>query len=98
MLTSPQVGVNLPLDRIVIGMHDSNTGLDLATFRGTADFVLGGAKLGENLVSKLKSVGDGVWEWKLNEPITTLPCGTLSVSVKDRQGNRSEIVRRFSVK
>jgi hypothetical protein len=97
-LTYPQGGVNPPLDRILVGMHDYNTGLDLATFRVVADFALDGAKPGENLASKLNSVGDGVWGWKLTKPITALANGTLTVSVKDRQGNQTEIVRRFSVK
>jgi hypothetical protein len=97
-LTYPQVGANPSLDRILVGMHDYNTGLDLASFRVIADFPLGGVQAGKNLAAKFTTIGDGVWELKLGQPVTALARGTLTVSVKDRQGNRIEIVRRFSVK
>jgi hypothetical protein len=97
-LTYPQRGANPSLDRIRIGMHDYNTGLDPASLRVVADFPVDGVKAGENLAAKVRSVADSVWELKLARPVTSLARGTLTVSVKDRQGNRSEIVRRFSVK
>jgi hypothetical protein len=40
----------------------------------------------------------GVWEMKLDRPIADLEKGTLTVLVKDRQGNQTRIVRSFSVK
>jgi hypothetical protein len=97
-LTYPQAGVNAELSRVLVGMHDYGTGLDLASFRVVADFAVDGARPGEDLAAKFKPASDGVWELKLSRPITGLAAGGLTVSVKDKQGNRSEIVRRFSVK
>jgi hypothetical protein len=42
-------------------------------------------------------MSDGVWELALATPLTNLPKGKLTVSVKDRQGNTSRIERTFSV-
>ena len=97
-LTYPLAGSNPSLDRMLVGMHDYNTGLDMASFRVVADFPLDGVKAGEDLAAKFRSVGDGIWELKLGQPVRALAGGTLTVSVKDRQGNRTEIIRRFSVK
>jgi hypothetical protein len=97
-LTYPQPGTNSAVTRIRIGMHDYATGLDLASLRVVADVAVDGVPAGENLAEKFKTVAEGVWEMKLGQPITKLPQGTLTVSVQDRQGNRTEIVRRFSVR
>ena len=78
-------------------MYDSDTGLDLDSFRVTADFPLGGAAAGENLAPKFKPRGDGVWELTLAKPVTSLPRGKLTVEVKDRQGNVSHVERSFNV-
>ena len=40
----------------------------------------------------------GTLDLKLAEPITDLSKGTLTVSVKDRQGNVSRVERTFSVR
>jgi hypothetical protein len=40
---------------------------------------------------------DGVGELKLSAQLKPMKRGTLNVSVKDRQGNESRIVRTFSV-
>jgi hypothetical protein len=42
-------------------------------------------------------MSQGVWEYRLKESLGNLKSGTLTVSVKDRQGNINQIVRRFSV-
>jgi hypothetical protein len=97
-LSQPHNGTNPPLTRILVGMHDYNTGLDMTSFRVVADFASDGVAAGENLAARFKSVADGVHELKLARPITNLAAGMLTVSVKDRQGNRTEIVRSFSVK
>jgi hypothetical protein len=50
---------------------------------------------GENIASKFKPGTQGVWEWKLDKP---LPIGgVLTVSVADKQGNRTRIERTFTV-
>jgi hypothetical protein len=96
-LTHPRAGANGPLSRILVGMHDYNTGLDMDSFRVTADFPLAGAAPGEDLAPKFKAKSDGVWELTLAAPLADLTKGTLTVSVRDRQGNTSRIERTFSV-
>lgn len=96
-LTVPRVRNTTPLSRIVVGMHDYGTGLDAASFSVVADFAVEGISVGENLATKFRSLSGGVWELKLAKPITNLPRGTLTVSVKDRQGNTTRIERTFSV-
>jgi hypothetical protein len=96
-LTEPRAGVNPPLSRILIGMHDCGTGLDQQSFRVTADFALDGMPAGENLARLFKPRTPGVWELALTKPLTPLPRGQLKVSVKDRQGNLTSIERTFSV-
>jgi hypothetical protein len=96
-LTEPRVGAQAKVSRILIGMHDYDTGLDLKTFSVTADFPLAGMKAGENLASKFQPKTQGVWELVLPEPIMGLPNGKLTVTVRDRQGNTARIDRTFSV-
>lgn len=82
------------VDRILIGMHDYGTGLDLDTFSVTADTPLDGIPAGTNLADHFESVNDGVWEWRLKESVAT-PL-VLTVSVRDRQGNTTSIERTIS--
>ncbi len=86
-LAYPQPGANSRLDRIVIGMHDYGTGLDMATFKVTADFAIDGVKAGENLAPSSKSTAPGVWEFRLANPPASRPHAKLQVEVRDRQGN-----------
>src|SRR5207244_12175709 len=95
-LTYPKAGANPPLTRILVGMHDYYTGLDMASFQVVADFPLDGLAAGKNLASKFKVKSPGVWEWTLARPFTDLPRGKLTVSVKDRQGNLTRIERTFA--
>src|SRR5262249_51163648 len=55
-LTYPQPGANAKLDRILIGMYDYGTGLDMATFKVTADFAVDNVQAAENLASRFKSI------------------------------------------
>jgi hypothetical protein len=96
-VTYPERGSNPPLTRILVGMADAYTGLDLDSFRVTTDFAVDGIAAGDNLASKFKPTTSGVWELKLVQPLVDLPRGKLTVSVKDRQGNLSKIERTFSV-
>jgi len=96
-LTTPRPGVNEPLARVLVGMHDYGSGLDLGSFQVVADFPVDGIPAGENLAGKFQVKSDGVWEFKLALPIADLEAGRLTVSVKDRQGNLSRIDRTFSV-
>ncbi len=96
-LTYPRAGANPELTRILIGMHDTDSGLDLDSFTVTADFPLDGVPAGENLAPRFRSMADGVWGWKLSRPAAALARGNLTVSIKDRQGNVTRIERTFSV-
>jgi hypothetical protein len=96
-LTYPRAGSNGPLTRIVVGMHDYYTGLDMDSFHVAADFAIDGVAAGENLAKKFRPVTQGVWELKLAKPITSLARGKLEVSIKDRQGNVSRIERSFAI-
>jgi hypothetical protein len=96
-LTYPKAGANGPLTRVLVGMHDYDTGIDMDSFQVVADFALDGAAAGQNLASKFKAKTPGVWELTLAKPLTELPKGKLTVSVKDRQGNITRIERTFAV-
>jgi hypothetical protein len=96
-LTYPKAGANPPLTRILVGMHDYYTGLDMASFQVVADFKLDGNAAGQNLASKFKEKSPGVWELTLSKPLTALTKGKMTVSVKDRQGNITRIERTLSV-
>ena len=85
------------MTRILVGMHDYDSGLDLDSFSVTADFPVDGVAAGQNLASRFKPTTPGVREWKLAKPLANLPHATLTVSIKDRQGNLTRIVRSFSV-
>ena len=96
-LTYPHDGGNESLTRILVGMQDYGTGLDMDSFHVTADFPIDGMADGEELAKKFQPAAEGVWELKLARAISELPKGTLTVSVKDRQGNITRIERTFSV-
>src|SRR5262249_26294534 len=96
-LPYPQPGVNPPLTKLIVGMHDYYTGLDIDSFTVTADFPLDGAKAGENLTPRFKPKGDSIWEYVLASPVTALPKGKLTVSVKDKEGNITKVERTFSI-
>ncbi len=96
-MTWPQSGTNESLSRVLVGMYDYHTGLDLDSFSVVADFALGGAPAGENLASRFLALSDNRWELKLDGPITKLARGTLTVSIKDAGGNLNRIERTFSV-
>jgi hypothetical protein len=95
-LTHPRPGANARLDRILVGMHDYGTGLDLATFKVTANCALDGVKAGENLAPKFKTRAPGIWELRLTSPPGRLSRARLEVEVRDRQGNTARIERTFS--
>ena len=96
-LTYPKAGNNAELSRILIGMHDYYTGLNLDSFCVVADFAIDGVAAGENLAARFKPKSSGVWEYALTKPITELAKGKLTITVKDRQGNETRIERAFAV-
>src|SRR5262249_43424122 len=97
-LTHPRTGADGPLTRLLVGMHDYYTGLDLDSFEVVADFPVDGVAAGENLAKQFRPLPDCRWELTLARPVTDLPRGKLSVSIKDRQGNVTRIERSFAVR
>ncbi|MDZ4781995.1 MAG: hypothetical protein SGJ19_17240, partial [Planctomycetia bacterium] len=97
-LTYPQPGAGTGLTRILVGMHDYDSGLDLDSFQVAADFAVDGTAAGTNLAAQFKPTTQGVWELKLTTPIVDLPKGKLTVTVKDREGNLTRIERAFSIR
>ena len=79
-------------------MDDCYSGLDVASFTVTANFDFDGVSAGDNLSSRFKRLSDGVFEFQVMQEIKSLAGGTITVSIKDRQGNLSRIERTFSVK
>jgi hypothetical protein len=96
-LTDPRPGANPALTRLLVGLHDYDSGLDLESFQVQADFAVDGIPAGTNLAAKFQPKTPGVWEWQLTTPVTALAQGTLTVSIKDRQGNLTKLERSFSV-
>jgi hypothetical protein len=92
----PTAGTN-GLTRLLVGMHDYGTGLDMDSFEVVADFPIDGVAARENFAKRFKPRGDGVWELSLATPVRNLEKGKVTVSIKDRQGNTSRIERTFSV-
>ena len=97
-LTFPQPGKNGPLTRILIGMHDAYTGLDGDSLQVTASVPLDGSrcrrKSGRATSKPYRGEsGNG----SSTKPLDELAAAKLDVSVKDKQGNTSRIVRTFSV-
>ena len=96
-LTYPRAGTNETLTRLLIGMHDYYSGLDMDSFRVVADFEIDGIPAGKDLATKFQAKTPGVWEMKLSKPLARLASGKIEVSVRDRQGNVSRIERTFAV-
>ncbi|HZZ73350.1 MAG TPA: hypothetical protein VFE24_13940 [Pirellulales bacterium] len=96
-LTCARAGEKHEIDRILVGMYDYGSGIDPASFEFIADFDLDGGRAGENLAKHFQPASPGVLEWKLAQPLANLPQGKLRVAIQDRQGNRSEVERRFAI-
>src|SRR5262249_26607235 len=97
-LTYPTAGANPPLTRILVGMHDYYTGLDMASFHVVADFPVNGVPAGQDLAGQFKETSPGAWELRLAQPIRALAKGKLTASVRDRQGNVERVRRTFVVR
>jgi hypothetical protein len=97
-LALPERGSNTQsLTRILLGTHDYLSGLDLQSLSVVADFEIDGIGPGDNVAAKFKPLPDNRWEFVLAKPVAKLDHGTLTVSIKDRQGNVTTIERKFSV-
>lgn len=95
-IAEPSAGMNAKVDRILLGMHDYDTGLDLETFTVNADIPIDGQPAGAELNAHFRQTETDVWEWKLTKPLAPQTAATLTVAVKDKQGNVMRTERRFS--
>jgi hypothetical protein len=96
-LTLPAAGKNAEVTRLLIGMHDYGTGIDAKSLSVVADFAMDGVAAGQNLAAQFRPTTQGVWEYRLKQPLTQMERGKLKVSVADRQGNVTRVERTFSV-
>jgi hypothetical protein len=96
-VTEPRAGANAEVGRILIGMHDYYSGLEPGSFRVTLDVALDGVAAGKDAAGRFKEMSSGVWEWRFSKPVRELKVATLKVSVKDRQGNVTQVERTFRV-
>ncbi len=92
-VTDPAAAAAEPITRLLVGMFDSDTGLDLNSFSVVADFPVDGAAAGENLASKFQPLAGSRWEYKLSKPVARPARGTLTVTIRDNEGNQSQVVR-----
>jgi hypothetical protein len=95
-ITEPKRGANSKLSRILIGIDDYYSGLDFDSFIVTCDFDVNGIPAGENLAPHFQKIYEGVYELPLTQLIELPGAPSISVSIKDRQGSISRIVRTFS--
>jgi lysophospholipase L1-like esterase len=94
----PRAGSNQePLSRIVIGMADAVSGLDVSSFSVTADFTIDKDDAGRELASNFRHIAPGVWEMRLRNPIHVLERGKLTIQIADQDRNVSRIERTFSI-
>jgi hypothetical protein len=86
-----------PLTEIRIGVADAYSGIDVSSLSVTADVPISGRGPGSDLAKMGSFVGDGIFSIPLAKPVTQLDRGRLTVKVRDRQGNLTTQVVRFSV-
>lgn len=96
-VTSPQAGKNEGWARILLGMVDVGSGLNLASLEVVADVAIDGVAAGTNLASRFTALTGGRWEWVFSQPMPLLPRAVLVVRVKDKIGNGREVRRVFHV-
>ena len=97
-LSLPRGGVNTePLQLIQIGAFDYYSGLDMPSLSARTNFELNGKQAGSELASSFVQTGDHIWTMYLSPAITDLRRGEITVSIKDKQGNITKIVRSFSI-
>jgi hypothetical protein len=86
-----------PLMEIRIGVADAYSGIDVSSLSVTADVSIAGRGPGADLAKMGSFVGDGIFSIPLAKPVTQLDRGHLTVKVRDRRGNITTQVVRFSV-
>ena len=97
-ISSPRPGTTIdPLSFIRIGLHDFNTGLDMASFSVIVDFAINGQPAGTELAGLFAETGDHIWTYTLQNAISQLNAGEITVRITDNQGNTTSQKRYFSI-
>lgn len=96
-VSSPRAGANSSLSMIRVGMYDSYSGLDRASFSVKASFAVNGKAAGTELAPDFtEQSGQYIWTLPLASPATSLANATITVKVKDNANNWQTIERTFS--
>ncbi len=82
---------------IRIGAYDYYSGLDFDSMSVKANFAINGHTAGTELAPLFKQTGNHIWTLQLQTPLVNLSNGHLVVSIKDHQGNKTEINRHFQI-
>ena len=87
------------LTRLRIGMDDYGTGLDLQTFSVTSTLEINGHAPGQNFAPHFRETTPGVWELPFKKPLppNTIKTAQWTVSIRDKQGNETKVVRILKV-
>lgn len=93
----PRAGSNLPIEVLRIGAFDYGSGLEPGSLHVTASVAIDGIPAGRNLAEQFRSVDADRWEWQLEQPLKAMDQAEIEVSVRDRAGNITRVVRRFSI-
>lgn len=97
-VSSPRAGANAaPVTAIRVGAADGNSGVDPTSLSIRADRAVNGRAAGAELADLAVAAGDGIVEVPLAAPWGAGVAGTVTVRVRDRQGNTTEVVVRFRV-
>lgn len=98
VVTWPAPGTQGPVTRVLLGMHDYGSDLDMATFSVTADVAIDGIPAGTNLASRFRALEGSRWEWTPSKPLSAITRATFTVKIRDKTGNVAETARTFSVR
>jgi hypothetical protein len=85
------------LTLIRIGAFDYYSGLDRQSLSVKANFPVNGERAGAELASLFTETGDHIWTMQIHPALTSLPSGEITISIKDKQGNLTRLVRSFSI-
>jgi hypothetical protein len=83
-----------PVEQIRFAAYDAYSGLDESATSVVASFAVGDRPPGTELFDLFEPVDEQVWQ--LDLPAAEVEDGWVLVTVRDRQGNRTTLERRFS--
>ncbi|MEW6160702.1 MAG: hypothetical protein AB1813_25000 [Verrucomicrobiota bacterium] len=96
MVSSPQANRNAqPLSEIRVGVADAYSGIQPDSLSIKADFTVNGLPAGTELAGRGTWVDGGIYSVPIDPPLAQLDRSNVTVSVRDRQGNRTTSRVRF---